>query len=94
MSWDGSYASEREYPIFEIGTEVYPKKRYKSLSRNKPYIVLDCFTPPGFANPNIKQITVLTDAGYKANFASYYFKKTERQLMIERRAKKIDLLLS
>ena len=43
MSWNGIYAKDRYYPIFEPGDEVFTnKKNWKAITDNKPYIVVNC----------------------------------------------------
>ena len=78
MGWDGIYAKDRHYPIFEEGDEVYTESRYKAIETNKPYKVLRCFKANGLTNVTV--IEIMTDFGYTSTYASYRFKKTESQL--------------
>ena len=83
MSWDGLYMDERYYPEFEKGDEVYPIKKYRVLTKGEPYIVLDCFIPNVYRhnpNCNMRKIKIITDKGFEAEYSTYNFKKTERQL--------------
>jgi len=80
MSWDGVYAKDRNYPIFEPGDEVFTtKESWKSITANKPYEVVKCYKKPGMT-VDIWIITLVTDGGYESEYATYHFKKTERQL--------------
>ena len=80
MSWDGIYAQDRVYPIFEVGDEVFTTKdTWKSISANKPYEVVRCHKKPGMTT-DIYVVTLLTDGGYESEYASYKFQKTERQV--------------
>ena len=86
MSWDGIYSEERNYPEFEIGTEVKTNRKYKSITPGKGYTVLKCFNPSTWnKDDNRRVITILTDGGYQVNYSSHYFEKTDNQLKIERR---------
>ena len=80
MSWDGIYAQDRVYPIFEVGDEVFTTKdTWKSISANKPYEVVRCHKKSGMTI-DIYVVTLLTDGGYESEYASYKFQKTERQV--------------
>ena len=85
MSWDGIYAQDRVYPIFEVGDEVFTtnigwSKGFKPrITPNKPYTVIKCHKKPGMTI-DIYIITLVTDAGYESEYASYKFQKTESQL--------------
>ena len=80
MSWDGIYAQDRHYPIFEPGDEVFTtKESWKAITANKPYEVVKCHKKPGMT-VDIWVITLVTDGGYQSEYASYKFQKTERQL--------------
>ena len=80
MSWDGVYAQDRHYPQFEVGDEVFTtKESWKSIEANKPYQVVKCYKKPGMT-VDIWIITLVTDVGYQSEYATYHFKKTERQL--------------
>jgi len=49
MSWDGIYAQDRQYPIFESGDEVFTtKESWKDITTNKPYEVIKCHKKPLF----------------------------------------------
>ena len=81
MSWDGVYAKDRLYPTFEVGDEVYTTKLYRALTIDKPYIVINCYTPPGYVSDcNIKVIEVMTDGLYISRYATNHFKKTDAQI--------------
>ena len=80
MSWDGIYAEDRHYPQFEVGDEVFTtKESWKAIGANKPYRVVKCHKKPGMTI-DIWVITLVTDAGYESEYASYKFQKTESQL--------------
>ena len=80
MSWDGVYAKDRNYPIFEPGDEVFTtREHWKPITANKPYEVVKCYKKPGMTI-DIWIITLVTDGGYESEYATYHFKKTERQL--------------
>ena len=80
MSWDGVYAQDRHYPIFEVGDEVFTtKSSWKAIESFKPYRVVKCHKKPGMTI-DIWVITLVTDVGYQSEYASYKFQKTERQL--------------
>lgn len=83
---------DKIYPIFNEGDEVFTtKETYKAISSNKPYIVLRCYTPPGFIDGYpVKMIEVVNDCGYISRYSTDKFKKTDRQL----RADKVNNLLS
>lgn len=86
MSWDGIYSKDRNYPEFEIGTEVKTNRIYKSLTRGKGYIVLNCYNPSTWnKDDNRRVITIITDRGYQVDYSSHYFEKTDNQLKTERR---------
>jgi hypothetical protein len=89
MSWDGIYANEREYPIFKFGDEVYTSKSFKAISKNKPYIVLDCYQK----TTHIWVISLKNDHDKVEEYASYKFQKTKNQIKKEDREKKISWLL-
>jgi hypothetical protein len=80
MTWNGIYAKDRHYPQFEPGDEVFTTKHnWKSITANKPYTVISCHKQPGMTI-DIYVITLITDGGYKSEYASYQFQKTNRQL--------------
>ena len=80
MSWDGVYAQDRHYPIFEPSDEVFTtKESWKPITANKPYEVVKCHKKAGLT-VDIWVITLVTDVGYQSEYATYHFKKTERQL--------------
>jgi len=80
MSWDGIYAKDRNYPQFEVGDEVFTtKKSWKTITSNKSYKVVKCHKKPGMTI-DIYVVTLVGDAGYECEYASYQFQKTERQL--------------
>jgi hypothetical protein len=80
MSWDGVYAQDRHYPIFDIGDEVFTtKESWKAITANKPYQVVKCHKKVGLT-VDIYVITLVTDVGYESEYATYHFQKTERQL--------------
>jgi hypothetical protein len=79
MSWDGLYINERHYPDFKPGDEVYPIKKYRSITKGKEYIVIECFNPYS-SFENVRKIKIKTDKGYIAEFASYNFTKSKRQI--------------
>ena len=79
MSWD-IYARDRVYPQFEIGDEVFTtKKSWKNITSNKSYTVVKCHKKPGMTI-DIYVVTLVGDGGYESEYATYHFKKTERQL--------------
>lgn len=91
MSWDGLYMDERNYPEFNVGDEVSPMKKYRSLTKGNPYIVLEIFNPyPHLSNSNARKIKIMTDKGFISEYATYNFKKTERQI----REDKINQILN
>jgi hypothetical protein len=78
MSWDGVYAKDRAYPIFEPGDEVFTtKSTWSAIEANKPYTVINCKSTH---HSCVWVITLVTDGGYESEYATYHFKKTERQL--------------
>jgi hypothetical protein len=78
MSWDGIYAQDRYYPIFEPGDEVFTiKKNWKAITDNKPYTVVNC---KGTHHNCVYIVTILNDNGQESEYATYHFQKTERQL--------------
>ncbi len=78
MSWDGVYAEDRYYPKFEPGDEVFTtKSTWKAITANKPYQVIRC---ENTHHGCVYVITVICDGGYESKYATYHFKKTERQL--------------
>lgn len=80
MSWDAIYAKDRHYPIFEVGDEVFTNKNtWKAITSNKPYTVIKCHKKPGLTI-DIYVITLVTDFGYKSEYASYQFQKTQKQI--------------
>jgi hypothetical protein len=86
MSWDGIYSKDRNYPEFEIGTEVKTNRKYKSITPGKGYIVLNCYNPSTWnKDDNRRVITIVTDRGYQVDYSSHYFEKTDNQLKTERR---------
>lgn len=90
MSWDGLYVKDRNYPEFERGDEVFTDKKYGALTKNKGYIVVDCFNPyPHKPESNARVIVLKNDMGFEQRYGSYKFQKTERQL----RQDKIDKIL-
>ena len=89
MSWDGIYAKDRVYPIFEPGDEVFTtKKSWRAITANKPYGVVRCYKKPGMT-VDIWLVTLVTDGGYENEYASYQFQKTERQILMEQREVKL-----
>ena len=86
MGWDGKYSKDRNYPEFEVGTEVKTSRIYKSLTRGKGYIVLNCFNPSTWnKEDNRRVITLVTDGGFEQHYSSYYFEKTDGELLKEKR---------
>lgn len=80
MSFDFVYAKDRYYPQFEVGDEVFTNKdTWKAISANKPYVVVSCHKKPGMSI-DIWVITLVTDFGYKSEYATYHFNKTQGQL--------------
>jgi hypothetical protein len=80
MSWDGIYAKDRNYPIFEVGDEVFTTNdSWPRITPNKPYQVVKCQKKHGMTI-DIYIITVITDTGSEGEYASYQFQKTESQL--------------
>jgi hypothetical protein len=78
MSWDGVYAQDRYYPQFEPGDEIFTKKStWKSITPDKPYEVIKCESTH---HNCVYVITIMSDGGYESKYATYHFKKTERQL--------------
>jgi hypothetical protein len=84
MSWDGLYMNERYYPNFDIGDEVQLNnyKRYRFLSKDNYYTVIECFNPyPHLGDKsNARKIKILNDGGFISEYATYNFKKSDRQL--------------
>ena len=84
MSWDGLYMNERYYPDFEVGDEIQllGDKRYRFLSKDNYYIVIECFNPyPHLGDKsNARKIRILNDKGLISEYATYNFKRTDRQL--------------
>ena len=77
MSWDGIYSEERDYPEFEIGTEVKTMRKYKALTPGRGYTVLNCFNPSNWnKEDNRRVITILNDMGFQCHYSSHYFEKT------------------
>ena len=78
--FDFVYAKDRYYPQFEVGDEVFTTKdNWKSIRSNKPYTVVKCHKKLGMSI-DIWVITLVTDGGYESEYATYHFKKTERQI--------------
>ena len=78
MSFNGVYAEDRYYPKFEPGDEVFTtKSTWKAITANKPYQVIKC---ENTHHGCVYVITVICDGGYESKYATYHFKKTERQL--------------
>lgn len=81
MSWDGLYTHQRVYPQFEVGDEVYAVKQYKALTKREGYIVIKCYNPyPHRPDLNAWCITLLNDLGKEERYATYRFRKTDRQI--------------
>ncbi len=82
MGWDGIYSKDRNYPIFNVGDEVYTENgSWSGIRPRIPYTVLKCFKKPGMIEScKIIMLELQTDIGYKSSYATYHFKKTERQL--------------
>jgi hypothetical protein len=82
MSWDGIYSKDRVYPTFNVGDEVVTdKSSWKGISSKTPYTVLKCFKKPGMVDTcKVMIIKLKTDIGYESEYATYHFKKTDRQL--------------
>jgi hypothetical protein len=93
MSWDGLYMNERHYPVFEPGDEVCPISKFRSLTKGKGYIVIDCFTPYT-RQSNAKMVKIKTDKGYIGEFSTYRFTKSERQIQIDKREEIINNILN
>jgi hypothetical protein len=92
MSWDGIYAKDRHYPIFEPGVEIFTNKKYKSITAYKPYIVVKCIKTS--QRINIWEVVIINDKGEESNYASYRFQKTEGQLKMEERDNKINYIIN
>jgi hypothetical protein len=73
---------DKVYKEFNVGDEVYTKKEtWKAISANKPYIVLACYTPPGYVDDYpVKVIELKTDIGFIARYATDKFHKTDTQI--------------
>ena len=73
---------DKVYKEFNVGDEVYTHKvTWKSISANTPYIVLDCYTPPGYVDDYpVKVIDIKTDKGFISRYATDKFHKTESQI--------------
>jgi hypothetical protein len=85
MSWDGIYSTERDYPEFEIGTEVKTMRKYKALTPGRGYTVLNCFNPSNWnKEDNRRVITILNDMGFQCHYSSHYFEKTDCEIRNER----------
>jgi hypothetical protein len=81
MSWDGLYCRDREYHEFEKGDEVYTVKKYGGLIKRKGYIVIDCKSQyKHLPHSNTRVITLMNEMGFECKYATYRFKKTDRQL--------------
>jgi len=81
MSWDGQYVEDRHYPEFLPGDEVVCNKKYKALTQGKTYQVIKCYNQfPHYPELNSRVITIITDGGYEARYATYNFSKSESQL--------------
>ena len=90
MSWDGVYSKDREYPIFKIGDEVIPLKKYKSLSKES-YIVIDCYCEyKHIPNHPQRVVKLISDYGNEQIYSSYNFTKSNAQI----RHDKIKLIIN
>ena len=86
MSWDGIYSRDKNYPEFEIGTEVKTGRKYKALTPGKGYIVLNFFNPSSWnREDNRRVITLVNDMGFECHYSSHYFEKTDMELLKEKR---------
>lgn len=87
----GRTVYDRKYKTFNEGDEVYTDKyNWKAISANKPYIVLKCYTPPGYIKDYpVLLIDIMTDGGFVSRYATDKFHKTEAQI----RQDKIDSIL-
>lgn len=75
-----------KYKEFNEGDEVYTdKKNWKLIIANKSYIVIKCYTPPGFISDcDIRVIELENEAGRIERYASNKFNKTIRQIRQDR----------
>ena len=81
MSWNGIYSVDKNYPEFEIGTEVKTKRKYKAITPGKGYTVLKCFNPSNWnKEDNRRVITLVNDMGFECHYSSYYFEKTLKEI--------------
>jgi hypothetical protein len=71
-----------KYKEFNEGDEVYTdKKNWKLIIANKPYIVIKCYTPPGFISDcDIRVVDIENEAGSIERYDSDKFNKTIRQI--------------
>lgn len=88
----GQTVYDRKYKTFNEGDEVYTTKHtWRAITANKPYIVLKCYTPPGYVSGYpVKVIELMTDGGYISKYATDKFEKTDAQIRQDR----IDSILN
>jgi hypothetical protein len=90
MSWDGIYVRDRHYPIFEVGDEVIATKKFKALTKDRGYIVVNFISKWNYN----KLIVLINDIGIECSYASYHFKKSDNQIAMDKRDQNIKLLLN
>jgi hypothetical protein len=91
MAWDGIYAEDREYKMFNVGDEIFTtKSSWSAISANKVYNVVSCKYQSNYLkkdgerlNPVIL-VELVTDGGYLGKYSSYQFQKTDRQIREDR----------
>jgi hypothetical protein len=73
---------DKVYKEFNVGDEVYTHKvTWKSITANKPYIVLSCYKPEGYVDDYpVRVIDIKTDKGFISRYATDKFHKTEMQI--------------
>lgn len=81
----------KKYPIYKTGDKVFThKENWKSITKDKEYIVISCQIPPGFIEGcEFRTITVMNDMGFVCTYATDKFKKTFNQI---RKDKVLSLL--
>jgi len=70
---------------FKKGDEVFTDKNYKSLIKNKPYIVFDFYKTPGYiATYEHYTIELMNEFNVISRYSPVHFKKTKKQFRIDK----------
>ncbi len=85
MSWDGVYAEDRDYKMFNVGDEIFTTKAsWSAISANKAYNVISCKRQSDYERNPVILVELITDGGYLGKYSSYQFQKTDRQIREDR----------